>query len=427
LLLGYSESEVLRKPVEELIFPENMRPRLRAVLSRLPRSKTEVIALLTHTASGETVKFDWQFTWLEEEGQLVAALGWPVEREIVPLEFQHQLLECIHPEAAVLVDRGWRILDCNSTARAVYGSCVGRFCREFFPSRREWQRALHKAERQLAEEGRFVLRAALRSSTGKVIPMEIRGASLNLTGCLLLTTRDLSPQEQLRHTISHLEERLRVMGHRLLELQTRERVSIATEIHDKLAQELTILRWQALEVQAAGSREKIERCCQDMLRRIDALLGKTKELILKLRSAPYKELPFPQALKKTIASLQEAFRISCRLTMGEEIPDLRGSQRDAVLCILQEAVLNTVRHAQTDEVYVAVNTTDQGLVVEIRDEGVGMGEAELRAALSSPGIQGMLTRAAQVGGTLRLESAQGRGTRVTLTLPLDEMGESKGG
>jgi len=81
--------------------------------------------------------------------------------------------------------------------------------------------------------------------------------------------------------------------------------------------------------------------------------------------------------------------------------------------------LNAVRHARASKVNLSVKGGAHSLVVSVSDDGVGMTEAQLKRARRSPGIQGMASRAAAVGGRLSIESEKGKGTQVTLILPLE--------
>jgi len=406
-LLGWKREEAIHQPFQALLFPPEARPRLQAMLNRLPRSRREIFPLPTRTKAGGTIHCDWQLTLLEAfaEELYFSALGWPRESGIGSLELFHSLLEAV-PEAALLVDDEWRILDCNASVSFGYGNCVGRFCHTFFLSREDWRSARFCAQRGLTKEDRFTLKTTLRGSAGKAIPVEVTGSRFPLYGYVLLIIRDLSEQEEREREKRHLESRLRAMGFRLMELEQRERARIATELHDELAQKLTLLRWKVVGLQGRSvSSEELAACCQDVTRMIDGLLEEVGELVTRLRIPPLAELPFVEALKG-------------------DMPDLQGARRSAAFYIVQEAFLNAVRHAQAREVRLSIKSDKHDVLIAISDDGVGMTEGELERAMRSPGIQGMLSRAAGVGGRLSIESEKGKGTQVTLILPL-EPGEGR--
>jgi len=420
-LLGWKREHVIHEPLPELLFPPEVRPRVQAILSGLPRYRRKTLPLPTLTKAGGVVHCDWQFTLVRASSEEVffSAFGWPRGSGASPLRLCHALLEAVHPEAALLVDDEWRILDCNASTNSTYGDCVGQFCRVFFVSRGEWRGALSQAERSLRRDGYFTVKTKLRTSSGKVIPVEATGARLNLYGCVLLIIRDLSAQVELLQVKRHLEIRLRAMGLRLMELEQRERGRIATELHDELSQKLTLLRWKVAQVQGQSfSPEEFRVCCEDMIRMIDDLLEQVGELVIRLRTPPLAELPFLEALKRRLRFFQDAFGLPCFLATDGDIPDLQGTRRSAAFYIVQEALLNVVRHAEAREVRLSVKLNEHGVLIAIQDDGVGMTEGELKQAMRSPGFQGMMSRAEAVGGRLSIESGKGEGTRVTFVLPL---------
>ncbi|HAF71037.1 MAG: Sensory box histidine kinase [Acetothermia bacterium 64_32] len=421
-LLGRKRYEVLERPFQHL-FPPDALPRLEELLAALPRAGRVVVTLPTLTKYGMAIPCDWQLSLIESspDGIRFAALGLPQRQGSAGLELLHLLLESIHPEAALLVDDESRILDANTSAILTLGNCAGRFCQAFFLSQEDWRSALVCAQRGLRKNDRFTLKTRLRAAAGKAIPALVSGTRLGPYGCVLLIVRDLSKQEELERERRHLEARLRAMGFRLMELQQDERARIATELHDELAQKLTLLRWKMVQVRGKDvSSRELEACCEEAIRMVDGLLQEVGDLVTRLRAPPLAGLSFAQALKRRAKFLQEAFELPCLLTVEGEVPDLKGAARTAALYIVQEAFLNAVRHARATRVNLSVKGGAHGLVISVSDDGVGMTEAQLRRARRSPGIQGMASRAKAVGGSLSIRSAKGEGTQVVFCLPLGE-------
>ncbi|HEU5259423.1 MAG TPA: ATP-binding protein [Vicinamibacterales bacterium] len=95
----------------------------------------------------------------------------------------------------------------------------------------------------------------------------------------------------------------------------------------------------------------------------------------------------------------------------------------AAFRVFEEALTNAVRHSHASSIATTVGTTPRGqLMLYVRDNGVGIPRNRLNAR--SLGLLGMSERARSVGGTLRITSRAGQGTRVLLTLPLVRDAES---
>ena len=98
--------------------------------------------------------------------------------------------------------------------------------------------------------------------------------------------------------------------------------------------------------------------------------------------------------------------------------DSRGSAElsDQVLAVLREALSNAARHSGATRVDVTVDTDDTGmLTVLVRDDGRGIGDTGRRSGLAN-----MAERAEQLGGELRLGSAEGSGTELEWRVPVPE-------
>jgi signal transduction histidine kinase len=84
--------------------------------------------------------------------------------------------------------------------------------------------------------------------------------------------------------------------------------------------------------------------------------------------------------------------------------------------IIQEALTNVVRHAQTREAIVRIRQEPRTLIVEVEDRGIGFDPSRL--SRQTIGVQGMRERVSILGGRLTIESSPGAGTRIKAELPL---------
>ena len=86
--------------------------------------------------------------------------------------------------------------------------------------------------------------------------------------------------------------------------------------------------------------------------------------------------------------------------------------------IIQEALTNVMRHAGNSQVYVNAWTDEHSLNLQVMDYGVGFDPEVVLANGASSGLSGMRERARLLGGELTIESGLGKGTRITIKLPL---------
>jgi signal transduction histidine kinase len=202
-----------------------------------------------------------------------------------------------------------------------------------------------------------------------------------------------------------------------------ERQRIAADMHDGLAQTISLLGLQVDEVgefvrlgldqqaeeELAYMRVVVERAALDVRKSISNLQGasQTHRSLQELLSEMPAQLP-----------VGDGPQIQLSLPAGEPIFLPQDQSRQLVL-IVQEALLNAHRHSQAQTIRLAMHTVDSQLRITVADDGVGF-DPRLPAA-DRPGHFGLgilRARAARLAADLQIDSAQGGGTTVTLILPL---------
>ena len=108
---------------------------------------------------------------------------------------------------------------------------------------------------------------------------------------------------------------------------------------------------------------------------------------------------------------------------GEEADGLQASGQGLVFFIAEEAVNNARKHAEAEHVWIRLRREGPSLVMEVEDDGVGFNVGAVDASYAQRGSLGMVSmreRTELLGGSLTVDSVEGRGTRVRLTVPLTE-------
>ena len=203
-----------------------------------------------------------------------------------------------------------------------------------------------------------------------------------------------------------------------------ERTRIAREIHDDLGQMLTALMMDLswLEDRVTKPREIATRSqLAEKVEQMSKLVGKTLDTVrtiaAELRPGVLDELGLKAAIEWQCADFHKRTGIKCDLLTELEEVALDRQSATAVFRILQESLTNVLRHAKATAVMLELDVGAGNLVLEIRDNGRGITEAEMTDPRSL-GILGMRERASAVGGTVNITGANGEGTRVTVRMPL---------
>jgi signal transduction histidine kinase len=200
-----------------------------------------------------------------------------------------------------------------------------------------------------------------------------------------------------------------------------ERNRVALELHDAVSQKLFGLVLAAesahtlLDTNVPAARSQIVR-----LRELaQEALEELRYLILELRPPDLDRDGIETTLRKHIEVLQRlqsravAIELSCE---GALPPDEKRDRE--LLRIAQEALQNALRHAAARRIDVRLACEHGGLVLEVRDDGIGFDPAAAAVRSSRLGLGSMEDRARRIGGRLDIESRAGAGTTVRLEAPL---------
>ena len=199
-----------------------------------------------------------------------------------------------------------------------------------------------------------------------------------------------------------------------------ERLRIAHEMHDGLAQVLAYVNTKAQAVKEllrTGRTEEATRHLDQLAGAAREVYADVRESIIGLRSAADPGRPLAGALQDYVDTWQAHAGVDCRLVVQGE-PRLTPSAQLQVLRIVQESLANIRKHAGARRVDVTLEQGETRLRLVIEDDGTGFTPGELgRSEMPRFGLSTMRERAGNLGGTFLLESSPGAGTRVTVELP----------
>jgi two-component system, NarL family, sensor kinase len=267
---------------------------------------------------------------------------------------------------------------------------------------REVARALRLTEVRVGGEDEDGL--ALVHHGERVGTLVVRGRELGPADDRAL--RDLAPQLAAAARASRLEADLRRSRERLVAAREEERLRLRNDLHDDLGPSLAVL---AMRLDAAGQRE-LARQARDGL-------ASVRRIVQDLRPAALDDLGLARALEEQVRSLREG-GIDARLEVAgrEALDTLPPALGVAAYRIAREALTNVVKHARADACTVRIDAGPDALVVEVADDGRGIGTRGAKA--TGVGLRSMRTRAEELGGTLEVADGEGgRGTVVRATLP----------
>lgn len=231
----------------------------------------------------------------------------------------------------------------------------------------------------------------------------------------------------LRHSEARAREwaevRTRLLA-QVITAQEDERRRIARDLHDEVGQSLTSL---LLGLRSIPKPDMPGQAGAEELRRIAVtVLAEVRRLARGLRPAVLDDLGLGAALERYAADFTQATGINVRREVSDDLGRLPGAVETALYRIVQEALTNAAKHAAARGVRVVVARRPAAVEAVVEDDGRGFDTVAVarRPAGDNLGLAGMRERAALVGGEVTFESRPGRGTRVTIRIPLS--GETHG-
>lgn len=246
-----------------------------------------------------------------------------------------------------------------------------------------------------------------------------RGQPTSVLGACLDVTDFVRSEEGLRA----FREQLRAFSARLQRAREEERMHIAREIHDELGSVLTALKMDVslLAEQVRTGVEGLPGGVVAELESIASLIDKSirsvQDIATELRPTMLDDLGLQAAIEWHAKEFQDRFRIRCVVqALGGDLK-LDRDRATTVFRIFQEVLTNVARHAGASEVRVSLQRDEKALRLRVWDNGRGASKREVNDA-KSLGVLGMRERAMLVGGSLLIRGREGKGTVVSLRVPL---------
>lgn len=211
--------------------------------------------------------------------------------------------------------------------------------------------------------------------------------------------------------------RIRELAAGVMRVADEERAEIAHELHDSSAQSLAALQMELSVI----ARETVDRSASERLERLRRMAGDVLDEVRLLAQAVHpqvmNDLGLGAALQRLAREAERSGSWHVELDVDNSVSDLDPSVASVLYRVAQEAMSNAVRHAGAGTLHVEVGTSGEFARLEVRDDGVGFFPGDVARQPSGEGLSNMRARVALLDGTFEVESALGRGTRVSARVP----------
>lgn len=226
----------------------------------------------------------------------------------------------------------------------------------------------------------------------------------------------------------HLEglQQKHQLGVMIIQAQEEERRRVAREIHDGPAQALAnvVLRAEIAEKLLAADPARGLAEFSEVKAMVKDSLSEMRRIMFNLRPMALDDLGLVPTLRQYIEELRRRSGLNIGFSVIGHERRLNGSLEIALFRVVQEALLNVLKHSQATQAAVSLEFTSDAVMVCIRDNGKGFVLEEVEKAAEGKEHFGLLTMRERVelfNGTLKIQTAPERGTRVFLRVPLENL------
>ncbi|WP_051938009.1 ATP-binding protein [Ferriphaselus sp. R-1] len=256
---------------------------------------------------------------------------------------------------------------------------------------------------------------------------EVKWINLRCTPRLLETSNvlwegimfNITQSKQAEIELNHSREQLRALSMHVQDVREEERLNIAREVHDNLGSLLTAIKLDIawLGGRMSGEGHKLAEKARDIETTTDKCIAAARDISRTLRPSVLDNFGIAAAIEMEADEFCRRTGIPCKLERMDDVVDLSPDVSIALFRILQEALNNIIKHARrANEVRVQLINGVECIDLIVSDNGCGIAQRD-RQKPRSFGLRGIQERVSHFGGDLRIDSAPGKGTTLSVCIP----------
>jgi PAS domain S-box-containing protein len=283
----------------------------------------------------------------------------------------------------------------------------------------------HASRRAVAEKKTvYNVETGVIREDGELVWTSVSAAPVEVAdvGAVVVTV-DITESKRAERALQESRERLQILSQRLVEVQEDERRAIARELHDRVGQTLAALNINLIIIsgQLGGKvDEQTSARLNDSMKLVAETIALVRDVMSNLRPSVLDDYGLEAAIESHLSQYMARYEIQANFEKpASPLPRLGPSVEMTFLRIAQEALMNIAKHARASQVTVRLQKEENTVQMTIQDNGIGM-EAWSEANRSgSHGLTIMRERAEAFGGSMRVSSIPGNGTRVDVKIPIE--------
>ncbi len=223
-----------------------------------------------------------------------------------------------------------------------------------------------------------------------------------------------------RQALERNEEQLHTLTGRILTAQEEERRRIAQDLHDDVNQRLALLllELQGIDRQIDPLAHDVREAVSNVLKGLEALSDDVRYMAYRFHPSILDDLGLKAALQRLLDDFSARSGVKALFVHQPIDHTLDKTAATALYRVVQESLSNIARHAMATRVEVEVTVEDEGVVVIVRDDGMGFDQTAVARTAGGLGLLNMRERLLSVQGHCEVASVPGKGTAVSMYVPL---------
>lgn len=243
---------------------------------------------------------------------------------------------------------------------------------------------------------------------------------------LIGTGQDITEQKKKEQKLREYSQQLRKLNEKIGRAREEERIRIAREIHDELGQMLTVLKMDVSMLSGQMKKKVSDEIlkyfnseAEKILDRINTIIHSVQRITTDLRPEVLDDLGLKEAIEWQSKEFESHTGVPVNFSTNlNSTKFLNDVQSTTLFRILQETLTNVMRHANASRVDISLDRRNNNIYLTVKDNGIGI-TREQKEASTSFGMIGMRERTQFLGGDVDIKGEEGKGTTVTMWIPLD--------
>jgi len=227
---------------------------------------------------------------------------------------------------------------------------------------------------------------------------------------------------QMRETIRRNRQELRRLTEKLFQGQEEERRRIARELHDESGQSLTAVKLalEKLEQNVSSQEKGFKEEIGEIIRMVQRTSSEIRHLSYNLHPTLLSDLGLEPALDLYFKEIKNHTSHNIEFSMVGFDHRLDVDMETVFYRFSQEALTNTLKHSGADNFRLAIIKSYPKIIFRAEDDGIGFDTQIIGTNKRNLGLLGMRERTSLLGGTFKLRSQPGEGTRIRIEIPFAE-------